>query len=837
MDSCHLFNFLFGTKRAASELSKCFSSTNKDRRRKLQDDKAAACGSRTPPPSPLKQFQMKISNLVVSSRRKTSAKSVDHRGPECDERCGTYRASLVEFNDETTDVMIENSQTEEEIEGDVTLTPSTDTYLNCSGTHQATHQESSTDKVDAKFKRLILYDDNSTDEQSSPILASVAEVYNVVSSIGDARARLRRISSVSYDLEIEPTSTCTESGPEPVSDHFQYEKQTEKDTLGNGSGQRSLFVRNLVQSIESKANPLAEHIPLTPRKISNPSSISLIAGFSKPTTIVKPLPPKTPPKSSRAKCLTHQISLNKPTKIAQLFADDKFLRRFFFDKLDPIDRCVAAQVCRKWRSILYSDQSYWRDLVSVIDCTQLRREHLLECIFNTLQSAKLKQQKQVGKPANMRSSHDAAEVDSKIVSNCKLSLVTQDTLADFDNDDIWRIQELCNRFSSHQRVYGCKTQTMDANNNILSQDQQTACSTSKSSSIPSQISSTFSSMSLSSLFSPLSESSRIESLKDKLYASIYERGFDAICLFGATDADIDDLIIKLPEKAQHRIYLCKLHNCCISNKALELLTEHLNQIQELELSGCNEITNSFNLQTLKRLRCLIITDCINIADGLAQRLAPLLGQLDELTLQAYHLTDTFVDYLSLNAETARLTRLELPNCKEITNQSLATLALHFTNLNTLSISGSTKITDEGVEILAEKLRNLKCLDLSWCTRITDSSLECIACDLGDTLTDLVLDRNVHITDAGLGYLTMMTVLSLLHIRWCPRITDMGLESVIQTRTLRYLSLAGLHQITARSLLCLVETNLLELELTNCPAINGELIMFLASRMPQCNIVF
>jgi len=84
----------------------------------------------------------------------------------------------------------------------------------------------------------------------------------------------------------------------------------------------------------------------------------------------------------------------------------------------------------------------------------------------------------------------------------------------------------------------------------------------------------------------------------------------------------------------------------------------------------------------------------------------------------------------------------------------------------------------------------------------------------------------------------MTTLELLYIRWCPRITDIGLESVLTIKTLKKLSLAGLHQITARSLLCLIEAKSLEeVELTNCPAVNNDLLEFLSSKMPKCNIVF
>ena len=99
-------------------------------------------------------------------------------------------------------------------------------------------------------------------------------------------------------------------------------------------------------------------------------------------------------------------------------------------------------------------------------------------------------------------------------------------------------------------------------------------------------------------------------------------------------------------------------------------------------------------------------------------------------------------------------------------------------------------------------------------------------------------RNIHITDIGLGYLATMSQLSLLYIRWCPRVTDLGLESILTMRTLRCLSLAGLHQITARSLLCLVDTSgLEEVELTNCPAVNSDLMQFLRTKMPKCNIIF
>lgn len=90
----------------------------------------------------------------------------------------------------------------------------------------------------------------------------------------------------------------------------------------------------------------------------------------------------------------------------------------------------------------------------------------------------------------------------------------------------------------------------------------------------------------------------------------------------------------------------------------------------------------------------------------------------------------------------------------------------------------------------------------------------------------------------MGYLATMRKLNLLNVRWCPQVTDAGLEAILTMKTLRVLSIAGLHQITARSLLCLIEADQLEeLELTNCAAVNHDLQMFLAKKMPKCNIIF
>lgn len=925
MDSCHIFNFLFGTKKATTELSKCFSSaaTRQSQSRKSRTSERASSESSSKSSaatrgkscssiethsssdqrqlSPFKQLQIKLAGLtpshlfkVKNSDIKKSQSSTAKEQQNCEpgrdkverdnEHWGTYRATLVDsldYEDQENDLVVvvdknnniitstlgraatrcqttdshrvtdNQSFTEfndkDELENDKNL--ASEPEMSEISFLSKADEETSPIKYDrrAVFKRVVMYSSQEEEEENyeqngeQKRLVSSAEVYKIVhrahSESGEFKAKLRKVSSLSEDGTFEYDENgvlIIEQPAKQINDSDDQERRPEKEQSSiRILDKRSIHVRNLVQSFESNFRSLDSPTTLPAstedtnfNSNNNNHDTPINSAYKKPITFVKPLPPKTPPKSNKAKCLNLQLSLNKPIKIKQLFLDEEFLIKFF-GLLEPLDRCVAAQVCRLWRNILYANQNYWKDLISVIDCNQLRREHLVECILNTLQSAKLKQQITKDSKTNILNS-----AMGKVQENG-----TPANYFEFDQEDIWRIQELCNRFTYRTVNSTSKHHIQTDNSNQYGAEQQTICTTSKSSSIPSQISSTLSSVSLSSIISPLSESSRIDSIKEKLYNSLNNRGFDAICLFGATDDDIEDFIAKLPSDAYSRISVGKFNNCSITDKGLELFLETFNSIEELELSGCNEISNLIELESAKNLKRLILTDCINIADGFAQKLVPIMHQLDELTIQAYHLTDNFLDYLCKNSNTGHLLRLELPNCKEITNQSLVEIADHFQQLEALSISGSTKIEDAAIGLLAEKFKNIKFLDLSWCSLITDEALECIACDLGETITELILDRNMNITDMGLDNLSTMSKLSLLHIRWCPRITDLGLESVMTIKSLRHLSIAGLHQVTARSLLCLIETDLDEIELTNCPAVNHDLVLYLTSKSPKCNIIF
>ncbi|XP_075164558.1 uncharacterized protein LOC142237098 [Haematobia irritans] len=321
----------------------------------------------------------------------------------------------------------------------------------------------------------------------------------------------------------------------------------------------------------------------------------------------------------------------------------------------------------------------------------------------------------------------------------------------------------------------------------------------------------------------------------KLFNSLIRRGFHALALVGANDDDAYDVVHSFTLASKH-IHSLSLRCSSISDRGLEALLDHLQSLFELELAGCNEVTEAGLWACLTpRIVSLSLADCINIADEAVGAVAQLLPSLYEFSLQAYHVTDAALGYFSPK-QSHSLSILRLQSCWELTNHGIVNIVHSLPHLTVLSLSGCSKLTDDGVELIAENLQKLRALDLSWCPRITDASLEYIACDLNQ-LEELTLDRCVHITDIGVGYISTMLSLTALFLRWCSQVRDFGLQHLCSMRNLQVLSLAGCPLLTSSGLSSLIQLrHLQELELTNCPGASQELFEYLKDHLPRCLII-
>ena len=168
-------------------------------------------------------------------------------------------------------------------------------------------------------------------------------------------------------------------------------------------------------------------------------------------------------------------------------------------------------------------------------------------------------------------------------------------------------------------------------------------------------------------------------MKQNYFLSLKLRGFETLVLLNANDADVFDLIQNFPHGAKH-VYGLALRCCNLSDRGLEALMEFLQGLYQLEIGGCNEITEQGLWSSLHpRLVSVTINDCINVADECICAVTQLLPSLYEFNLQAYHVTDSALSYFSPK-QTGTLNVLRLQSCWEITNHGIVNIGEFAVNI-------------------------------------------------------------------------------------------------------------------------------------------------------------
>lgn len=101
--------------------------------------------------------------------------------------------------------------------------------------------------------------------------------------------------------------------------------------------------------------------------------------------------------------------------------------------------------------------------------------------------------------------------------------------------------------------------------------------------------------------------------------------------------------------------------------------QYFQALFELELAGCNEITEAGLWTCLTpRIVSLSLSDCINVADEAVGAVAQLLPSLYEFSLQAYHVTDAALGYFHAT-QSSSLSILRLQSCWELTNHGIVNI--------------------------------------------------------------------------------------------------------------------------------------------------------------------
>lgn len=182
---------------------------------------------------------------------------------------------------------------------------------------------------------------------------------------------------------------------------------------------------------------------------------------------------------------------------------------------------------------------------------------------------------------------------------------------------------------------------------------------------------------------------------------------------------IKDLSLNLPSLSPCKsLQSLSIRNCPgFGNVSLTLLSKLCPQLQHVDLSGLNGITDSGLLPLLTNCKAGLVkvnlSGCVNLTDKVISSLTKLHGWTLEL--------------------------LNLDGCLKVTDSSLVAIAENCPLLNDLDVSKCC-ITDFGVAALAQANQfNLQILSVFGCSALTDQSLLALV-KLGDSLLGLNLQH-------------------------------------------------------------------------------------------------
>jgi F-box/leucine-rich repeat protein 14 len=240
----------------------------------------------------------------------------------------------------------------------------------------------------------------------------------------------------------------------------------------------------------------------------------------------------------------------------------------------------------------------------------------------------------------------------------------------------------------------------------------------------------------------------------------------------------DQSISSIVKSALH-LQVLDLGGCAsITNKSLDLIHNNLHLLKHLNLRSCLNVTDSGIAKLCGQVPCLLETEGYPSQQDLLrmQQESPGYPCLETLGLQdCQKLTDNSLKFVSLGLK--NLKSINLSFCASFTEFGLKFLSSMACGLKEVNLRSCDNVSDSGLKYLSEGGVALHVLDVSFCDKITDQGLVFISQGLPQ-IRSLSLN-SCTVTDAGLIKLSQtLTDLKTLNIGQCSRVTDKGLNAII-----------------------------------------------------------
>lgn len=269
----------------------------------------------------------------------------------------------------------------------------------------------------------------------------------------------------------------------------------------------------------------------------------------------------------------------------------------------------------------------------------------------------------------------------------------------------------------------------------------------------------------------------------------------------------------------------------VSDDGIEFVAKHCNGLRSIDLSGCPRVRERsvFALSALTGLQDVALDDCVEVSDDALRQLFTGVTQLKSLSIKGCasvtegglrfmhempvpwgtrkhrncallltfrigrnsHISDDFIIVLTVICPHLRV--LEVTGCPLVGGDQAMGKIGGLLELEEITLEALPRVSDQGIREFFCDLprRALKRLSLAGCTKVTDVSLKYIAKN-ARSLQELHLDRNVSVTDHGLGYLSKglaanLRILQATHLgmlsdngvrllaRKCLQLTDIDLS--------------------------------------------------------------
>ncbi|KAL1838750.1 hypothetical protein VTJ49DRAFT_2248 [Mycothermus thermophilus] len=248
----------------------------------------------------------------------------------------------------------------------------------------------------------------------------------------------------------------------------------------------------------------------------------------------------------------------------------------------------------------------------------------------------------------------------------------------------------------------------------------------------------------------------------------------------------------------------------ITDASINALAENCPQLQGLNISGCQRISNDSLIRLAKScryIRRLKLNDCNQVQDDAVFAFAENCPNILEIDLNQCRLV-TNAPVTALFTHGTALRELRLANCELLDDEAFLALPSNrtFDHLRILDISNSMGITDRAIEKIIEVAPRLRNLVLQKCRNLTDAAVYAIS-KLGKNLHFLHLGHCGHITDDGVKRL----VASCNRIRYidlgcCTNLTDDSVSKLAILPKLKRIGLVKCANITDASVIALANAN-------------------------------